>query len=322
MKSTYPHIAVVGAGLAGAVLTSHLLQAGMSVTLFDKSRGTGGRLASCRLGDQVADLGAPLFEIDPGAFCDWLQQQPEISRWQPKRSDFSGESLKPEQYFVVSPRQSALTRRLIQGAEFIPQLRVGSLWPERVGSGQGVVLRDEHGKAIGHYDAVVVATPARQAVALLEALPRFMHRAAAVATFPRWVQVLEIPAGAGPRSELILGEHPQLLRVCHNSHKPGRIASAESEVWVLEANEQWSAEYCDAPPAQISASLKAAFSSLLPASPKVISERTHRWLYARHEGLGEPFLWDERSAIGACGDWLAVGELRVPGEVPPCLLGK
>ena len=41
-------VAVVGAGIAGAACAAGLQQAGLNVTLFDKSLGVGGRLATRR----------------------------------------------------------------------------------------------------------------------------------------------------------------------------------------------------------------------------------------------------------------------------------
>ncbi|MBE0549214.1 MAG: FAD-dependent oxidoreductase, partial [Rubrivivax sp.] len=43
-----PTVAVVGAGIAGAACAASLQQAGLDVTLFEKSHGVGGRLATRR----------------------------------------------------------------------------------------------------------------------------------------------------------------------------------------------------------------------------------------------------------------------------------
>ncbi len=52
-------VAIIGAGLAGALVAEGLHRFGAQVTVFDKSRGTGGRLAAARLGELSMDLGAP-----------------------------------------------------------------------------------------------------------------------------------------------------------------------------------------------------------------------------------------------------------------------
>ncbi len=49
--------AIVGAGLAGAVIGSHLHEAGFHVRLFDKGRGPGGRLSTRRVPYRDCDIG-------------------------------------------------------------------------------------------------------------------------------------------------------------------------------------------------------------------------------------------------------------------------
>ncbi len=65
-------VAIVGAGIAGATLARRLTDAGMSVEVFEKSRGTGGRLAAARLGEASLDLGAPIIEAHSVEFNEWL----------------------------------------------------------------------------------------------------------------------------------------------------------------------------------------------------------------------------------------------------------
>ncbi len=56
-------IAIIGAGLAGLSCGRVLQQAGHEVTLFDKGRSPGGRLATRRIGDAVLDHGAQFFTV-------------------------------------------------------------------------------------------------------------------------------------------------------------------------------------------------------------------------------------------------------------------
>ena len=46
-----PRIAVIGAGVSGALCAQALAQAGAQVELFDKARGPGGRMATRRHGE-------------------------------------------------------------------------------------------------------------------------------------------------------------------------------------------------------------------------------------------------------------------------------
>ena len=346
--STNKHIAIIGAGLAGATLANKLMSAGCDVTLYEKSRGTGGRIASCRLGDSGADLGAPFLSPASDTFRQWLAQQPNIIEWLPNTYDFKGATGEVDAtnkhnspLFIATPRQSAFTRELITGASLHTSTRVGYLWPERneeqlsyeeqdEKKQSQVLLRDVHGKRLGCYDAAIVTAPAKQAAPLLEAVPRFMRRAETATPTISWVLVLHISSTRPMPAELIEGQHPLLLRCIKDSAKPGRNNTTNSETWAVEATAEWSALHYDSNPEFVTEQLKSAFLSLLSCEfsnhPAVLAERVHRWLYSRHinkqldqyansdmkksPGVNSGYLWDADTKIGACGDWLESGDIE------------
>ncbi len=68
-------IAVIGAGISGLVAGSRLAQAGHQVTIFEKSRGFGGRLATRYAGEnllQHLDHGSSFLDSGSGAYQEWL----------------------------------------------------------------------------------------------------------------------------------------------------------------------------------------------------------------------------------------------------------
>lgn len=295
------HIAVIGAGLAGAVFARRMLIQGYKVTVFDKSRGTGGRHAGCRMGNNSADLGSPFFDAVSPEFRKWLSQQSELIGWQPQIADFAGNKRHNKTMYTATPRQSALTRALLQGAELTTSTRIGYIWPET----QGVIVRDEAGHAVGHFDHVVVATPAPQAVPLLEAVPRYAQRAGAVQTLPAWMLVLTLNTPSGLTAGLLEGDHPILARAIKDSAKPGRDCNERAEIWTIEANSEWSAAHQDDAPEAVAEQMLAAFQDLASNPLNIEEQRAHRWLYARHKSdIDRTYLWREESSIGVCGDWL------------------
>lgn len=307
-RSVAPHFAVIGAGLAGAYLAQQLNSCGIQVTVFEKSRGTGGRLSSCRLGDTSADLGAPYFHCDTQEFADWLSNQSVIDTWTPATQDFSGKELTPESYFIGQPRQSVLTRQLLADPQLMTQTRVGYIWPELEAGQQTVLLRDEQGKALGSFDGAIVTAPAQQAAKLLEAVPRFSKQADEIGYEISWVAVLEIAGDTfAIEADLIIGEHPILARCVRDSAKPGRQEGGNS-TWFIEANSAWSKTHQDSDTEMVTQRLIDAFSAQLSGPVEIRSQRIHRWLYSRHntpeDSKHSGFLWDEQSRIGACGDWL------------------
>ncbi|BBB30283.1 NAD(P)/FAD-dependent oxidoreductase [Neptunomonas japonica] len=325
MDKSNKHVAIIGAGIAGSTLANKLLSAGYEVSIYEKSRGTGGRLASCRLGDNSADLGAPLLSPASDTFRQWLTQHPNVSVWRPNTHCFNGKHCKSQTHFIAMPRQSSLTRELIQGANLYTSIRVGYLWPERSEEPyeekqNKVLLRDEHGKALGHYDAAIVATPAKQAAPLLEALPRFERHTETATPTTSWVLVIQVSSPLPITVELIQGQHPLLLRCIKDSAKPGRISKDNSTTWAIEATPEWSALNRESDPKHVAEQLRKAFFPVLNrdfnTQPVITAERVHRWLYSRHitqhfeHHVDSGYLWDGDSMIGACGDWLESGDIE------------
>lgn len=69
-------VAIVGAGLSGLVAGRSLSTAGVDVTLFDKGKSPGGRLATRRIGGATFDHGAQFFTARSPAFAS------QVARWE------------------------------------------------------------------------------------------------------------------------------------------------------------------------------------------------------------------------------------------------
>lgn len=71
-------VVVIGAGLSGLVAARELAAAGVEVTVVDKGRSVGGRLATRRIGDARLDHGAQFFTVRTPAFQhrvdDWVER--------------------------------------------------------------------------------------------------------------------------------------------------------------------------------------------------------------------------------------------------------
>ena len=61
-------VVVVGAGIAGLMASSHLSKAGYRVSVLEKARGVGGRMATRRIGEAVCDHGAQYFSVKGKSF--------------------------------------------------------------------------------------------------------------------------------------------------------------------------------------------------------------------------------------------------------------
>ena len=301
MNMKHKKIAIIGAGFAGAVLANRLLQAGYQVTIYEKSRGTGGRLSSCRLGKDSADLGAPWFEPVTDQFRQWLTTRPEVTRWHAPHSDFSGLALDSKTVYLSTPRQNSLTQNLIKGAMLCTESKITGLYQ----SDDGVRLHREPEGIKVAYDAVIITTPAPQAVPLLTIAPNLHTVASSTKTTPNWVAVISLKEKSGVSSDILSGPHSTLYRAVRDTAKPGRNSWSRKEIWMLEATSEWSDRHKDSDQNTVGKTLIKAFEKIIKQPVDTGSVRIHRWLYARHQAVTkEPYLWDPNSKIGVCSDWL------------------
>ncbi|WP_416886363.1 NAD(P)/FAD-dependent oxidoreductase, partial [Marinospirillum sp.] len=169
--------AVIGAGLAGLACARTLTEQGFSVQVFEKARGPGGRLSSRRRLDTTFDLGCQALTAQHPDFAAQLQSWENLNWVAPLAEGGSAR--------IGQPRMSALTRHLSEGLALHCQTRIQTLEKTAQGLWQ---LTDDQGRTLGPFAAVILATPAAQALPLLSpASPQLAAQIQPVREAPIWV---------------------------------------------------------------------------------------------------------------------------------------
>lgn len=168
-------VAVIGAGMAGLVCAQQLRQAGYSVVVVEKSRGLGGRVATRRLHGTCADHGAcylkPKGEL-LGQFVDLLSARNILEIWTDTVYEFNADAslsqpTSPSPRYVAPQGMSAVAKFLAQGLDILLNQRVIAITPTPENNWR-LTLESSNEELTAN--ALVVAIPAPQAVALLEPL--------------------------------------------------------------------------------------------------------------------------------------------------------
>lgn len=304
-------VAVVGAGIAGLACAREVQLAGAHVTVFEKSRGSGGRLATRRADPYAFDHGAQYFTVRDERFAE------QVTRWQGARAaaEFTGSvvSLRsgratptgPHRRFVGVPGMSAIGRLLAEGLDVQHERAVTALAPR--GSAWDVV--GEHGHLLGTYDRVVAAVPAPQAVPLLAPSASLATLAKSCTMSPCWAVMAAFEHPLPLDWDAAFVEDAPLAWIMRNGSKPGRPAP---ECWVLHAAPGWTREHLEQDKSVVPAPLLDVFAQVTGVTTPPVHAVAHRWRYALpEEPLTLPYLLDEALGLAACGDWC--GGPRVEG---------
>ena len=114
-------IAVIGAGMAGLACAQELARADANVTVFERSRGLGGRLATRRQGDLAFDHGAQFITARSRPFVRYAELACAPVRWR-LAAAASWKTTAPwdapiEDWWIGTPGMSALVRPLARNID-------------------------------------------------------------------------------------------------------------------------------------------------------------------------------------------------------------
>ncbi|MEN3943493.1 FAD-dependent oxidoreductase [Prosthecobacter sp. SYSU 5D2] len=291
-------IAIIGAGLAGIASARNLSQQGNQVTVFEKSRGFGGRCATKRWMGCRVDHGAQYFTMRDAAFrqtvtegCgDALRTIPA-----PVHHLENGQTSTTERFYHLQGN-SHLCRDLATGLDIRFEQTVEAVLPaERGWQVQGEL-----------FNQVVSTAP----------LPQTMRIFGQPAVPDSYIPCLAMVALYRGDHLGMTGEYYDITgrpaddlawSACEN-HKEGRIIEG-CTVMVAHASEAFSREHLEQPPETWSEWLKGQLEALweLPKN-QFEAHVTHRWRYARvAEAVKIPSL---PRGLHFCGDALEASRVE------------
>ena len=326
-ESKPKHIAVVGAGLAGVACARTLVQAGHRVTVFEKSAGIGGRMATRNSAFGTFDHGAQYFTVRDPRFVRALETVPSLCKpWSATTVRVLDElgrvtaAAPParEAHWVPNPGMNALASRwalpLMNQHNVELETRVMQLERDALNAQQWQ-LRTEGADDAQHvfsgFDAVLLAIPPAQACALLQTshlAGKLAQQIDKVKMDPCWTLMLAFPqamqpgmSALGPQWNAARSTHHRIAWLARESSKPGRSAV---ERWTVQASAAWSQEHLEDDAMRVQAKLLKAFSEVTGIRAEPAHVDTQRWRYAQTtQPLGKSHLWDAQTGLGVCGDW-------------------
>lgn len=288
---------IVGGGITGLITATILQRRGINVTVLDKGKGIGGRLATRRISHEssiegVFDYGAQYFSVSNPQFQiwvdDWLNQG-VIKEWcqgfpKGNRSAYGVSDGKPRYCGVGGTRN--IVQYLAQGLDVHTNAKVVDIGYDS----QWLVKTEDAHQYLG--DMLLLTLPVPQALDLLDAslmvLPLDERFALENITYHRCIAVLallekpsNIPAPGGIALE------DNYVSWLADNHQKG--ISPDGYAVTLHASTSFSDDYWESDDDEIAYKLLSAAADYLDSS--VIKYRVHRWRYSLPKTFHvEPYL--------------------------------
>jgi hypothetical protein len=297
------NVAVIGAGIAGLACAHELARADAQVTVFERSRGLGGRLGTRRQGNLAFDHGAQFVTARSRSFVKHVEvaaRAGAAARWKPRVLEDDRSWAEPiDEWYVGMPGMSAFVRPLSRNID----LQAGVSVHELLQGQRGWELQTDSGRESRIFDAVAVAVPAPQALTLLGPHGRAFRHLTDVGMAPCWTAMIAFDRPVDAAAEARRWTRGPITWAACDSSKPRRPDGPQC--WVVHAAPAWSREHLEADAQEAARLLLREFAGALGVTlPAPVFLLAHRWRHALVEQpLGLPSLIDEEIAAGACGDW-------------------
>lgn len=302
-------IAIIGCGIAGLSAARELRRNGINVTLFDKSRGVGGRMSTRYTKAWEFDHGAQYFTIQDEAFQAEIDEAIEagvVSRW-----DAAALYLKTGQLttdtgrdrYVGTPRMNSLPKYWAKDLDFnlgqrVSLIKKGVTW----------TLEFESGAEISGFDGVISTIPPAQAEAIV---PKTFGQNAPIQAAKMHVcfcLMVGLSAPVNPGWDTLRVKDLPIDWIAINNAKPGR--NPDVGTIIVHSEAAWSDANFDADRDWVQDVMLKSASALLglplERAPHIA---LHRWLYASNKTSPDvPYLTDDGLVVA--GDWCLGGRVQ------------
>lgn len=307
-------IAIIGTGLAG-LTAAHFLKDHADITLFEKARGVGGRMATRYADPYKFDHGAQFFTVKEDAFKDFLApiiKQNIVQNWTPTFAEIYGTQIQQqyrweEEYphYVATPNMNALGKYLAKdfevhiGTRIISMTQTQAQW----------CLTDEKEKEYGAFDHVILAIPSHQAVALLPNNISFKTTISDIQMSGCYSLMLGFEEALDIPFQVAIVKESDISWISLNHSKPGR---ADVYAMMVMSTNSWAEAHIEADTQSVQSYLIEKASEILHHDLSLAPHKAlHKWRYAnapkRH---GEICFYDADYALGVCGDWTIQGRVE------------
>ncbi|MFT6557053.1 NAD(P)/FAD-dependent oxidoreductase [Sneathiella sp.] len=307
-------IAIIGAGLSG-LTAANMLKDHFSITLFDKSKGVGGRLATRRSKPYNFDHGAQFFSPktdDFKAFIAPMIKAGVIKPWRARFAEIDGRKVTQQwqwdaqkPHYVGAPGMNAIGKYLAKDLRVKLNTTVISIKQ----TGKKWHLEDEYGKALGAFDWVISTIPPKQAAQLVPAnapVQQILESTSMSGCFSVMLG-FETPLPLAFDAAVVVNEN--ISWISANQTKPDR---GNSYSLLIHSTNKWADAHLDDDREDVLKYLCQHTGEIIGHDlRKAVHKSIHGWRFANIEKQSGPTHFaDTQRKIALCGDYFIQGRME------------
>ena len=306
-------IAIIGAGLAGLTVANKLKEHAQ-ITIFEKSRGVGGRVATRRAPPFAFDHGAQFFKADTEQFKNFIKPMLAkgiIQRWDAKFVEFDHDKLINERkwseshpHYVGAPGMNAIGKYLtkdlnVQLNKKITSIEKNDTW----------TLTDQQGNKFSKFDWLITTAPAAQTTDLLPKEFKYYQDIKSTKMIACFSLMLGFSQALNLNFDAALIRNADISWISVNSSKPKRDTNY---CLLVHSSNQWAEQKLTADPRKILKHLCEQTSKIINQDVNLAQHKAlHLWRFANiSKQAKNKVLIDPQQQLAACGDWCIQGRVE------------
>ena len=306
-------IAIIGSGFAGLTAARHLTYVA-DVTLFEKSHGVGGRMATRRAEPYSFDHGAQFFTAKTPAFQEFLASLEAagiIQHWGARFAEIDGGKIISQRvwdnqlpHYVGTPAMNVVGKYMSDGLNIVLGTRIAQI--EHTDRWR---LWDDQGENVGDFDWVISTLPAGQSIDILPPSVSFYPEIETVKMKACFSLMLGFEQSLSLDFDAALVAGADISWISVNSSKPGR--SNDFSLLVHSTNLWANTHLHDARETVLAYLCQQTSEALGHDVSNAAHQAVHGWHFANLEKqIGPTHYLDADAQIAACGDWCIQGRVE------------
>ncbi|MDC0126990.1 FAD-dependent oxidoreductase [Methylophilaceae bacterium] len=308
-------IAIIGAGISAITIAQNLKDIA-NISLFEKSRGLGGRMALRRSGPYEFDHGAQFFTAKTKSFKEFIEpliRKNIIKRWDARFAEFKKNKIlrsvtwdSEYPHYVGVPGMNSIPEYLSKGLNIKLNVKISKIIKN---TNYGWELFDDNLNNLGEFDWVISTAPAIQSAKILPGYFKYHNEL----MNKKMVGCFSLMLGFKKELPLLwdaaLISDADISWVSVNSSKPDRVKSFSM---LVHSTNAWAEKH-------LSDESQDVISYLTKETSEIIGYDTdqadhvalHAWKYANicKQPKSNLFI-DYENKLASCGDWFIHGRIE------------